>query len=110
GSTLAARSCLSVGHTRCHYRESLLGLPLVVLFFFFQAEDGIRDATVTGVHVCSSDLLKLSPEPEQTRSTVSRGCRATICSASRRALSSAPQYTRAAPAACVMATVPLVVE
>src|SRR2546427_7111017 len=25
-------------------------------FFFFQAEDGIRDLTVTGVHVCSSDL------------------------------------------------------
>src|SRR2546430_10407041 len=24
--------------------------------FFFQAEDGIRDLTVTGVHVCSSDL------------------------------------------------------
>src|SRR5256886_9998207 len=26
------------------------------IFFFFQAEDGIRDLTVTGVHVCSSDL------------------------------------------------------
>src|SRR2546430_6688164 len=25
-------------------------------FFFFQAEDGIRDLTVTGVDVCSSDL------------------------------------------------------
>src|SRR5437016_8386236 len=24
--------------------------------FFFQAEDGIRDWSVTGVHVCSSDL------------------------------------------------------
>src|SRR2546427_7792263 len=27
--------------------------------FFFQAEDGIRDLTVTGVDVCSSDLLSL---------------------------------------------------
>src|SRR5688572_32374071 len=30
---------------------------ILVLFFFFQAEDGIRDLTVTGVSdVCSSDL------------------------------------------------------
>src|SRR3989475_8373269 len=27
-----------------------------LFFFFFQAEDGIRDLTVTGVDVCSSDL------------------------------------------------------
>src|SRR5437762_817891 len=27
-----------------------------IFFFFFQAEDGIRDTSVTGVHVCSSDL------------------------------------------------------
>src|SRR5260370_14489286 len=26
------------------------------LFFFFQAEDGIRDSSVTGSDVCSSDL------------------------------------------------------
>src|SRR3990167_11452828 len=28
-------------------------LPLVVFFFFFQAEDGIRDLTVTGVQTCA---------------------------------------------------------
>src|SRR5438034_10056500 len=28
----------------------------LTLNFFFQAEDGIRDHCVTGVHVCSSDL------------------------------------------------------
>src|SRR5579862_7794120 len=27
-------------------------------FFFFQAEDGIRDGTVTGSDVCSSDLFE----------------------------------------------------
>src|SRR5207245_4366561 len=26
---------------------------LVIFFFFFQAEDGIRDATVTGVQTCA---------------------------------------------------------
>src|SRR2546430_9892761 len=29
----------------------------VFLFFFFQAEDGIRDLTVTGVQTCASDLF-----------------------------------------------------
>src|SRR6266542_4054387 len=37
-------------------------LPLtngsVLIFFFFQAEDGIRDATVTGVQTCA---LQISP-------------------------------------------------
>src|SRR5256886_9677014 len=29
------------------------GLYVLVLFFFFQAEDGIRDLTVTGVQTCA---------------------------------------------------------
>src|SRR2546427_7761527 len=29
----------------------------VVLFFFFQAEDGIRDLTVTGVQTCALPIL-----------------------------------------------------
>src|SRR2546423_7000431 len=33
---------------------------MVVTFFFFQAEDGIRDVAVTGVQMCSSDLLTIS--------------------------------------------------
>src|SRR5437867_7038220 len=32
------------------------------LFFFFQAEDGIRDRTVTGVQTCA---LPISPKVEQ---------------------------------------------
>src|SRR5438128_3204049 len=33
------------------------------LFFFFQAEDGIRDATVTGVQTCALPISKLAAEP-----------------------------------------------
>src|SRR2546430_8080011 len=33
---------------------------LISLFFFFQAEDGIRDLTVTGVQTCA---LPISPGP-----------------------------------------------
>src|SRR2546422_11469894 len=32
---------------------SLCGLVIVFLFFFFQAEDGIRDVAVTGVQTCA---------------------------------------------------------
>src|SRR2546430_6002383 len=31
-------------------------------FFFFQAEDGIRDLTVTGVQTCALPILKLQVE------------------------------------------------
>src|SRR5256886_8569633 len=30
-------------------------------FFFFQAEDGIRDLTVTGVQTCALPICRLSP-------------------------------------------------
>src|SRR6266568_2501839 len=32
-------------------------LSLIVLFFFFQAEDGIRDGTVTGVQTCALPIF-----------------------------------------------------
>src|SRR5207245_3266031 len=35
------------------------------VFFFFQAEDGIRDATVTGVQTCALPILQLPAEPCQ---------------------------------------------
>src|SRR2546430_8537769 len=31
------------------------------VFFFFQAEDGIRDLTVTGVQTCALPILTLAP-------------------------------------------------
>src|SRR2546427_4625496 len=33
----------------------------MVFFFFFQAEDGIRDLTVTGVQTCALPILKQDP-------------------------------------------------
>src|SRR5207248_5245100 len=32
---------------------------LIIFFFFFQAEDGIRDRTVTGVHTCALPIWAL---------------------------------------------------
>src|SRR2546430_9169115 len=50
----------------------------VLFFFFFQAEDGIRDLTVTGVQTCA---LPISPGPStsSTRSVARpRGARRSI--------------------------------
>src|SRR5207245_6736278 len=51
----------------------------VVLFFLFQAEDGIRDATVTGVQTCALPISLLKDtvltslrSPSSTRSDKSR--------------------------------------
>src|SRR5207245_10105445 len=48
----------------------LVCFPFILLvFFFFQAEDGIRDATVTGVQTCALPILDLlrqkPPEADQ---------------------------------------------
>src|SRR6266542_1445066 len=34
--------------------------------FFFQAEDGIRDATVTGVQTCALPILRMLGDPDVT--------------------------------------------
>src|SRR3989475_3014791 len=39
-------------------------MAIGVFFFFFQAEDGIRDLTVTGVQTCA---LPISPEPSRLK-------------------------------------------
>src|SRR3712207_8794949 len=40
--------------------DVMLGDRLVFLFFFFQAEDGIRDIGVTGVQTCALPISALS--------------------------------------------------
>src|SRR5438309_6646913 len=39
---------------------------IIIMFFFFQAEDGIRDGTVTGVQTCALPIL-VGPEPHSAR-------------------------------------------
>src|SRR5207237_7640446 len=35
----------------------------LVFFFFFQAEDGIRDSSVTGVQTCALPIFQSAPPP-----------------------------------------------
>src|SRR5688572_31021915 len=46
----------------CHYLENLSWTERTnrVLFFFFQAEDGIRDLTVTGVQTCVLPIFEVN--------------------------------------------------
>src|SRR2546430_6473967 len=43
-------------------------LSVCHFLFFFQAEDGIRDLTVTGVQTCALPISPLRPSPPGTRS------------------------------------------
>src|SRR2546430_4709076 len=41
--------------------EEIAAMVAVLLFFFFQAEDGIRDLTVTGVQTCALPISSRRP-------------------------------------------------
>src|SRR5690554_6963416 len=41
-----------------------------IFFFFFQAEDGIRDADVTGVQTCALPILKLATGFDPTSAVI----------------------------------------
>src|SRR5687768_17664107 len=47
------------------------GLVFFVFFFFFQAEDGIRDVAVTGVQTCALPISS-RPAPSASRATCAR--------------------------------------
>src|SRR5438105_5525832 len=44
-------------------RLSLMFVSFLLFFFFFQAEDGIRDPLVTGVQTCALPILRRAPAP-----------------------------------------------
>ena len=53
------RSVLAVGEDGASGRiVMMMMLLLLLLFFFFQAEDGIRDTSVTGVQTCALPISK----------------------------------------------------
>src|SRR5215211_8319603 len=53
---------------------------MISLFFFFQAEDGIRDHCVTGVQTCALPICWQRPTPSVTQIVWPNGC---VCQAVR---------------------------
>src|SRR5207248_8774829 len=47
----------------------------LLLFFFFQAEDGIRDRTVTGVQTCALPISPSAAPSRRSRRRFRRFCR-----------------------------------
>src|SRR5215210_6676036 len=62
---------ISTGFTECSMRMGIICFIRIVFFFFFQAEDGIRDTSVTGVQTCALpicvDARRPDREPEQAQ-------------------------------------------
>src|SRR5260370_5719094 len=47
----------------------------IYIFFFFQAEDGIRDSSVTGVQTCALPISVPQPALQQRWTAMDRGAR-----------------------------------
>src|SRR5438105_12768521 len=45
-------------------------IVLFIFFFFFQAEDGIRDPLVTGVQTCALPIYELAPHLDRALRTI----------------------------------------
>src|SRR2546429_2561197 len=68
-------------------RSSLCQAPLRgrgVLFFFFQAEDGIRDVAVTGVQTCALPICSAAPTTTTSSRKRSRELVVVVGAAERR--------------------------
>src|SRR5207245_10876371 len=73
---------------------------LYLLFFFFQAEDGIRDATVTGVQTCALPIWRCSRRCGSSRRRTSRPTRPTRGWSAKRAARISSSRTRARIRTC----------
>src|SRR2546427_4311711 len=49
-------------------------MSVFIIFFFFQAEDGIRDLTVTGVQTCALPISVAAQWPVLQKATMSWPC------------------------------------
>src|SRR2546430_7454594 len=58
---------MSRRHRVCRLLSVLVFRFLLLFFFFFQAEDGIRDLTVTGVQTCALPISKSDGKAQRFR-------------------------------------------
>src|SRR5260370_22443733 len=70
--------CKKLAHACQTTAPNTIASDMIPVFFFFQAEDGIRDSSVTGVQTCA---LPISEEPEPLASE-GEACCTEFCAAS----------------------------
>src|SRR3712207_6050825 len=57
-------------YDECSVAVQRKGIGVLTLFFFFQAEDGIRDIGVTGVQTCALPIFRPPEERMELKCTV----------------------------------------
>src|SRR5437762_5689186 len=62
---ITATETVSNSDRACSGHNGAKGTLTLVSFFFFQAEDGIRDTSVTGVQTCALPIYQLFNSSEQ---------------------------------------------
>src|SRR5437868_13087460 len=70
-----------------YYLIKLISVSRMRFFFFFQAEDGIRDRNVTGVQTCALPISVIAFPAGCTANAITGSCCSSICAtitASRR--------------------------
>src|SRR2546429_3040414 len=65
-------SCLT-GYEYCESLSSVEFAMVCVFFFFFQAEDGIRDVAVTGVQTCALPISEAGQRGDRPNAGGKRG-------------------------------------
>src|SRR6478752_424124 len=73
------------------------GVGSVCLFFFFQAEDGIRDVAVTGVQTCALPILHSKPARSPLALNAVVPCECAVASAERTGARSAAVISLSQP-------------
>src|SRR5437879_12705681 len=73
-----------------------------MIFFFFQAEDGIRDTSVTGVQTCALPICLCHDEASRAVITMTNSAVASVATITDRMLTSSIRASRPATTMAVM--------
>src|SRR6185369_12404560 len=74
GATTRRQSIACASPAFLHASSWSGGAPTCRCFFFFQAEDGIRDSSVTGVQTCALPIWPAASRPRIPRASRRRAC------------------------------------
>src|SRR5439155_8324681 len=64
--------CIAINLACVDWTRFFIRLILTMCFFFFQAEDGIRDGHVTGVQTCALPISSTVPDVGAARPAINR--------------------------------------
>src|SRR5438128_12096557 len=72
----------------------IFNFKIIFFFFFFQAEDGIRDATVTGVQTCALPIYTSETHIDIDKSYIAKAPAAVASRAMEQIVTSTPGFAK----------------